>query len=128
MMCLWCLLWMVISQYLSIRPAWLVVPSTLVSRIGCVRAFVWIPSRSVVRWALKLSIVPLYSRAFSTVDFCAHTRKGRVTIGFFGAFSGHVSLDLAVEASPFLLQLFLMFGEGSSGLGHVHFHGDRIVL
>ncbi len=29
---------MVISQYLSIRPAWLVVPSTLVSRIGCSRA------------------------------------------------------------------------------------------
>src|SRR6266478_5640971 len=67
---------MVISQYLSIRPAWLVVPSTLVSRIGCSRASVWIPSLLVVRWSMKLSIAPLSSRAVSTVDRLAHTVKG----------------------------------------------------
>src|SRR6266478_1023839 len=67
---------MVISQYLLIRPAWLVVPSTLVSRIGCSRAFVWIPSLLVVRWSMKLSIAPLSSRAVSTVDHFAHTVKG----------------------------------------------------
>src|SRR6266478_1530632 len=67
---------MVISQYLSIRPAWLVVPSTLVSRIGCSRVFVWIPSRFVVRWSMKLSIAPLSSRAVSTVDRSTHTVKG----------------------------------------------------
>src|SRR6266403_2667954 len=67
---------MVISQYLSIRPAWLVVPSTLVSQIGCFRGSVWIPSRSVVRWSMKLSIVPLSSRAFLTVDHSMHTVKG----------------------------------------------------
>src|SRR6266481_3036843 len=73
---LWCPLWMVISQYLSIRPAWLVVPLTLVSRIGCSRASVWIPSLLVVRWSMKLSIAPLSSRAVSTVDHSAHTVKG----------------------------------------------------
>src|SRR6266403_1893689 len=67
---------MVISQYLSIRPASLVVPSTLVRRIGCFRGSVWIPSCSVVRWSMKLSITPLSSKAFSTVDFSAHTVKG----------------------------------------------------
>src|SRR6266403_5876269 len=67
---------MVISQYLSIRPAWLVVPSTLVSRIGCSRAFVWIPSLLVVRWSMKLSIAPLSNRAVSTVDRFAHTVQG----------------------------------------------------
>src|SRR6266404_69265 len=67
---------MVISQYLSIRPAWLVVPSTLVSRIGCSRASVWIPSRFMVRWSMKLSIAPLSSRAVSTVDRSTHTVKG----------------------------------------------------
>src|SRR6266481_2570132 len=76
MMCLWCPLWMVISQYLSIRPASLVVLSTLVSRIGCFRGSVWIPSRSVVQWSMKLFIAPLSSRAFSTVDRSAHTVKG----------------------------------------------------
>src|SRR6266478_5741926 len=75
-MCLWCPLLMVISQYLSIRPASLVVPSTLVSWIGCFRGSVWIPSRSVVQWSMKLSIVPLSSKAFSTVDCSAHTVKG----------------------------------------------------
>src|SRR6266403_2754323 len=73
---LWCPLWMVISQYLSIRPAWLVVPSTLVSRIGCSKASVWIPSLLVVRWSMKLFIAPLSSRAVSTVDLFAHTVKG----------------------------------------------------
>src|SRR6266478_6794950 len=67
---------MVISQYLSIRPAWLVVPSMLVSQIGCSRASVWIPNRFVVWWSMKLSIVPLSSRAVSTVDRSAHTVKG----------------------------------------------------
>src|SRR6266478_5083170 len=67
---------MVISQYLSIRPARLVVPLTLVSRIGCSRVFVWIPNRLVVRWSMKLSIAPLSSRAVSTVDCSAHTVKG----------------------------------------------------
>src|SRR6266404_4154442 len=67
---------MVISQYLSIHPAWLVVPSTLVSRIGCPRASVRIPSLLVVRWSMKLSIAPLSSRAVSTVDLSAHTVKG----------------------------------------------------
>src|SRR6266436_5021812 len=67
---------MVISQYLSIHPAWLVVPSTLVSRIGCSRVSVWIPSLLVVRWSMKLSIMPLSSRAVSTVDRSAHTVKG----------------------------------------------------
>src|SRR6266481_5628684 len=67
---------MVISQYLSIRPAWLVVPSTLVSRIGCSRVSVWIPSLLVVWWSMKLSIAPLSSRAVSTVDRSAHTVKG----------------------------------------------------
>src|SRR6266436_2869960 len=67
---------MVISQYLLIRPASLVVPSTLVSRIGCFRGSIWIPSRSVVQWLMKLSIVPLSSRAFSTVDRSTHTVKG----------------------------------------------------
>src|SRR6266436_2769612 len=75
-MFLWCPLWIVISQYLSIRPAWLVVPSTLVSRIGFSRASVWIPSLLVVRWSIKLSIAPLSSRAVSTVDRSAHTVKG----------------------------------------------------
>src|SRR6266478_917484 len=73
---LWCPLWIVISQNLSIRPAWLVVPSTLVSRIGCSRASVWIPSRFVVWWSMKLSIAPLSNRAVSTVDCPAHTVKG----------------------------------------------------
>src|SRR6266478_6488913 len=76
MVCLWCLLWMVISQYCSIRPASLVVLSTLVSWIGCSRGFVWIPSHLVVRWSMKLSIAPLSSRAFSTVDCFAHTVNG----------------------------------------------------
>src|SRR6266446_5054865 len=67
---------MVISQYLSICPAWLVVPSTLVSRIGCSKGSVWIPSLLVVRWSMKLSIAPLSSRAVSTVDHSAHTVKG----------------------------------------------------
>src|SRR6266403_2582581 len=74
--CLWCPLWMVISQYCSIRPASLVVLSTLVSRIGCFRGSVWIPNRLVVRWSMKLSIALLSSRAFSTVDHLAHTVKG----------------------------------------------------
>ena len=74
--CLWCLLWIVILQYHSIRPASLVVPSTLVSWIGCFRGSVWIPSRSVVWWSMKLSIAPLSSKAFSTVDHFAHTVKG----------------------------------------------------
>src|SRR6266478_2558803 len=73
---LWCPLWMVISQYLLIRPAWLVVPLTLVSRIGCSRASVWIPSLLVVQWSMKLSIAPLSSKAVSTVDRSAHTVKG----------------------------------------------------
>src|SRR6266478_1035099 len=76
MACLWCPLWMVISQYRSIRPASLVVLSTLVSQIGCSRGFVWIPSRSVVRWSMKLSIVPLSSKAFLTVDHLTHTVNG----------------------------------------------------
>src|SRR6266403_4473229 len=67
---------MVILQYHSIRPASLVVPSTLVSRMGCFRGSVWIPNRWVVRWLMKLSIAPLSSRAFSTVDRFAHTVKG----------------------------------------------------
>src|SRR6266403_2118414 len=67
---------MVISQYCSIHPASLVVPSTLVSQIGCSRGFVWIPSRLVVRWSMKLSIAPLSSRAFSTVDRFVHTVNG----------------------------------------------------
>src|SRR6266403_5039985 len=67
---------MVISQYFSIRPAWLVVPSTLVSRIGFSRVSVWIPSLLVVRWSMKLSIAPLSRRAVSTVDRSAHTVKG----------------------------------------------------
>src|SRR6266436_5059469 len=75
-MFLWCPLWMVISQYFSIRPAWLAVPSTLVSWIGCSRASVWIPSRFVVRWSMKLSIAPLSNRAVSTVDRSAHIVKG----------------------------------------------------
>src|SRR6266404_9281044 len=67
---------MVISQYLSIHPASLVVPSTLVSRIGCFRGSIWIPSHWVVRWSMKLSIAPLSSKAFSTMDRSAHTVKG----------------------------------------------------
>src|SRR6266446_2697309 len=67
---------MVILQYLSIRPASLVVPSTLVSQISCFRGFVWIPNRSVVRWSMKLSITPLSNKAFLTVDRSAHTVKG----------------------------------------------------
>jgi len=67
---------MVISQYLSIRPAWLVVPSTLVSLIGFSRGSVWIPRRLVVQWSMKLSIVPLSSKAFSTMDHFTHTVKG----------------------------------------------------
>src|SRR6266446_7923333 len=67
---------MVISQYCSIHPASLVVPLTLVSRIGCFKGSVWIPSHLVVRWSMKLSIAPLSNRAFSTVDHSAHTVKG----------------------------------------------------
>src|SRR6266478_9700899 len=67
---------MVISQYRLIQPASLVVPSTLVSRIGCFRGSVWIPSCLVVRWLMKLSIAPLSSKAFSTVDCFMHTVKG----------------------------------------------------
>src|SRR6266403_984229 len=67
---------MVILQYLSIRPASLVVLSTLVSRIGCFRGSVWIPSCLVVRWSMKLSIALLSNKAFSTVDRFAHTVKG----------------------------------------------------
>src|SRR6266446_2343875 len=76
MVCLWCLLWMVISQYCSIQPASLVVLLTLVSRIGCFRGSIRIPRRLVVQWSMKLSIAPLSSRAFSTVDRFAHTVKG----------------------------------------------------
>src|SRR6266403_917402 len=76
MTCLWCLLWMVISQHHSIQPASLVIPSMLVSRIGCSRGLVLIPSRLVVRWSMKLSIVLLSNRAFSTVDRFAHTVNG----------------------------------------------------
>src|SRR6266404_2417259 len=67
---------MVILQYRLIRPAWLVVLSTLVSLIGCFKGSVWIPRRWVVRWSMKLSITPLSSKAFSTVDRFAHTVKG----------------------------------------------------
>src|SRR6266404_2735224 len=67
---------MVILQYLSIRPASLVVPSMLVSQIGCFRGSVWIPSHLVVQWLMKLSIAPLSSKAFSTVDRSTHTVKG----------------------------------------------------
>src|SRR6266403_4496584 len=67
---------MVILQYRSICPASLVVPSTLVSWIGCFRGSVWIPRHLVVRWSMKLSIAPLSSRAVSTVDHFAHTVKG----------------------------------------------------
>src|SRR6266446_9932503 len=67
---------MVISQYCSIRPASLVVLSTLVSRIGCFRGSVWIPSRLVVRWSMKLSIALLSNKAFSTMDHSMHTMKG----------------------------------------------------
>src|SRR6266436_541414 len=67
---------MVISQYRSIRPASLVVLSTLVSRIGCFRGSVWIPNRLVVQWSIKLSIAPLSKRAFSTMDRSTHTVKG----------------------------------------------------
>src|SRR6266478_9805422 len=75
-MCLWRPLWMVISQYRSIQPAWLAVLSTLVSLIGCFRGSVWIPRHSVVWWSMKLSIAPLSSKAFSTMDHFAHTVKG----------------------------------------------------
>src|SRR6266481_9263273 len=67
---------MVILQYRSIQPASLIVPLTLVSRIGCSRGFVLIPSRLVVRWLMKLSIAPLSSRAFLTVDRFTHTVNG----------------------------------------------------
>src|SRR6266446_8417222 len=67
---------MVISQYCSIQPALLVVPSTLVSWIGCFKGSVWIPRHLVVWWSMKLSIVLLSSKAFSTVDRFAHTVKG----------------------------------------------------
>src|SRR6266403_1559409 len=67
---------MVISQYHLICPASLVVPLMLVSWIGCFRGSVWIPSHSVVRGSMKLSIMPLSSKAFSTVDCFVHTVKG----------------------------------------------------
>src|SRR6266436_9399699 len=67
---------MVISQYCSIQPASLVVPSTLVSQIGCFRGFMWIPRCLVVQWSMKLSIMPLSKRAFSTMDCFVHTVKG----------------------------------------------------
>src|SRR6266403_811330 len=67
---------MVISQYCLIQPASLVVPLTLVSRIGCFRGSVWIPRCLVVQWSMKLSIMPLSSKAFSTMDRVAHTVKG----------------------------------------------------
>src|SRR6266478_3249195 len=128
-MFLWCPLWMVILRYLSIRPAWLVVPSTLVSRIGCSRASVWIPSLLVVRWSMKLSIAPLSSSGVSWLGGGAlGLGVGGRFVGPFGALSGHMPLDFAMEASSFLLQFFLMFGEGSSGLGRIHFHRDRIVF
>ncbi len=57
-------------------PASLVVPLTLVSRIGCFRGSVWIPRCLVVQWSMKLSIMPLSSKAFSTMDRVAHTVKG----------------------------------------------------
>src|SRR6266403_1116263 len=93
---------MVISQYLSIRPASLVVPSTLVSRIGCFRGSVWIPSRSVVWWSMKLSITPLSNKAFSTVDHSAHTVKGMFIFcmlwyKWFGSFA----LPQVVEVEQF---------------------------
>src|SRR6266446_2603 len=67
---------MVISQYRSIRPASLAVPSTLVSQIGCFKGSMWIPRRLVVWWSMKLSITLLSSKAFSTVDRFTHTVKG----------------------------------------------------
>src|SRR6266436_10102378 len=67
---------MVILQYRSICPASLVVPSTLVSWIGCFRGSVWIPKHLVVQWSMKLSIVPLSNKAFLTVDHFTHTVKG----------------------------------------------------
>src|SRR6266403_6342707 len=67
---------MVILQYHSIRPASLVVPSTLVSQIGCFSGSIWIPRHLVVWWSMKLSIVPLSNRAFLTVDHLTHTVKG----------------------------------------------------
>src|SRR6266446_6442956 len=93
---------MVISQYLSIHPASLVVLSTLVSRIGCARTSVWIPSRSVVQWSMKLSIAPLSSRAFLTVDRSAHTVKGMFIFcmlwyKWFGSFA----LPQVVEVEQF---------------------------
>src|SRR6266481_8317221 len=102
MVCLWRPLWMVISQYRSIRPAWLVVPSTLVSQIGCFRGSVWIPSRLVVRWSMKLSITPLSNKAFSTVDHSAHTVKGMFIFcmlwyKWFGSFA----LPQVVEVEQF---------------------------
>src|SRR6266436_6773931 len=67
---------MVISQYRSIRPASLAVPSTLVSQIGCFKGSMWIPRRLVVWWSMKLSITLLSSRAFLTMDRFTHTVKG----------------------------------------------------
>ncbi len=49
MVCLWCPLWMVIWQYLSIHPASFVVPSMFVSWIGCSRVSVWILRHFVVQ-------------------------------------------------------------------------------
>src|SRR6266446_3035096 len=112
---------MVISQYLSIRPASLVVPSTLVSRIGCFRGSVWIPSCSVVRWSMKLSITPLSSKAFSTVDHSAHTVKGMFIFCMlwykrFGSFALPQVIEVEQFKNPLALQMLC------SGLYPVHHH------
>src|SRR6266446_3469835 len=93
---------MVMLQYRSIHPAWLVVPSTLVSCIGCSSGWVGIPSHLVVQWSRKFSIAPLSRRAFSTVDFFVHKVNGTFIFWMsFSARSGPVALPQVIEVEQF---------------------------
>src|SRR6266403_4160851 len=99
---------MVILQYLSIHPASLVVLSMLVSQIGCFRGSVWIPSRLMVRWSMKLSIAPLSNRAVSTMDRFTHTVKGMfIFCMLWYKRSGSFALLQVVEVEQFKNPLVL---------------------
>ena len=89
------------SQYHSICPAWLVVPSMLVSHIGCSSGQVGIPNHLVVRWSRKFSITLLSRRAFSTMDFLVHKVKGIFIFCMFLVQSGPLALPQVVEVEQF---------------------------
>ncbi len=79
-------------------------------------------SSSILVWVVTASVVDVM--AVGWVAAACTFEYGGGFVSPFGALPRHVSLGFAVEASSLLLQLFLVFGEGTSGgLGDIYFHG-----